>query len=140
MFSKGFFYILPTLLVFTEGKGTESFITASALKVSVLVSVRHMIYLHAIMVNVRSITNGGFCLSKTENYCKLCNVWRDISALICHFPGEITKLLWQVPRISMLSGARKKKRRHRKKGKKNKSLFSFPSPSQNLRALPFIPG
>ena len=109
MFSKGFFYILPTLLVFTEGKVTESFITASALKVSVLVSVRHMIYLHAIIVNVRSITNGGFCLSKTENYCKLCNVWGDISALICHFPCEITKLLWQVPRISVPSGARKKK-------------------------------
>ena len=114
MFSKGFFYILPTLLVFTEGKVTESFITASALKVSVLASVRHaygykMIYLDAIIVNVRSVTNGGFCLYKTENYCQLCNVWRDISALICHFPCEITKLLWQVPRISMPSGARKKK-------------------------------
>ena len=36
-----FFYILPTLLVFTRGKDTESFITASALKVSVPASGRH---------------------------------------------------------------------------------------------------
>ena len=57
MFSKGFFFILPTLLVFTEGKVTESFMTASALKVSVLVSVKHayrykMVYLHAIIACV----------------------------------------------------------------------------------------
>ena len=127
MFSKGCFYILPTLLVFTEGKVTESFITASALKVSVLESVRHMIYLHATIVNVRSVTNGGFCLYKTENYCQLCNVWRDISALICHFPGEITKLLWQVPRISMPSGARNKKDAIEKKERKtNRCSPSLP--------------
>ena len=77
MFSKGCFYILPTLLVFTEGNVTESFITASALKVSVLVSVRHMIYLHAIIVNVRSLLLTGVCVSTTEDFCKLCNVWRN---------------------------------------------------------------
>ena len=32
---------MPTLLVFTRGKDTESFITASALKVSVPASGRH---------------------------------------------------------------------------------------------------
>ena len=97
MFSKGFFYILPTLLVFTEGKVTESFIniTASALKVSELASVRHaygykMIYLDAIIVNVRSVTNGGFCLYKTENYCQLCNVWRTKILLVVNV-GSLEK-------------------------------------------------
>ena len=143
MFSKGFFFILPTLLVFTEGKVTESFITASALKVSVLVSVKHayrykMVYLHAITVNVRCVTNGGFCLYKTENYCKLCNVWRDISALICHSRVKLQNCSGKF-RASQCEVALEKKRRYRKKGKKNKSV-PLSLLKSKLRAPPFVPG
>ena len=81
--ARDFFYILLTLLVFTRGKDTESFITASALKVSVPASGRHSYGIELSLPpchhceRYRSLLLTGVCVSTTEDFCKLCNVWRN---------------------------------------------------------------